>query len=69
MARNNIYSLDDQLDFGVYKGSELYQVLTTDPRHIESLIENQEIELDNEAYEMFQNCLENHNIEHHHAEY
>lgn len=63
MARNNTYSLDDQLSFGRYKGSELYQVLTVDPKYIESLIENQEIELDNEAFEMFQNCLENHNVE------
>lgn len=57
MSEDKIYSLDDKITFGKYKGEIIEDIIDHDVSYIEYLIEEQAIELDNETYEYYQNKL------------
>lgn len=52
-TKYGVYGLDDSLTFGKYSGSQLYEVFDVDLKYIEYLIEENLIELDNEAFEQY----------------
>lgn len=57
-AKYGVFGLDDSINFGIFNGSEVYEVIQKNPKWIRAAIEDALIELDNEAYKFYQECLE-----------
>lgn len=53
MGTGKIYSLDDTVIFGKYRGEDIQDIINHDIDYITYLMEEHEFELDNEAYEYY----------------
>jgi hypothetical protein len=53
MGTGKIYSLEDTILFGKHKGEPMADIIDHDIGYVTYLIEEQEFELDNEAYEYY----------------
>lgn len=53
MGHGKVYSLEDKLMWGKYKGESVEDIIDHDVNYISYLMEEQGIELDNEAYEYY----------------
>jgi hypothetical protein len=54
MGTGKIYSLEDTILFGKYKGEIIEDIIDHDIGYINYLIEEQMLELDNKAYEYYE---------------
>ena len=61
MSTKRAFFLDDEISFGIYKGTEIWELINNHTKYIEKLMENDEILLSDEAYSEYQNTLKQKN--------
>lgn len=57
-SKYGIFGLDDEIPFGKYRGVEMYEVFEKDISYITYCIEENLIELDNEAFQQYESLTE-----------
>lgn len=58
MGTGKIYSLEDTVLFGKYKGETIHDIIDHDIGYVDYLIEEQMFELDNKAYEYYESKID-----------
>ena len=62
MTNRPILTLDSEIKFGKYEGSTIEWILDNDTGYIDYMLNEQIIELDNEAYEYYKTEMKQQNL-------